>query len=114
MMKRGCFLISICFSWIFQVHESDYWIDTQSLMAISAHHTTVYHPVIAFSYQTNNGNYRPKFITAGYPRKLYFQISCVFPVQPQIFPVPIFIICDYNIHKTMLADLFSLASEKKN
>ena len=32
----------------------------------------------------------------------------VFPVQPQIFPVPNYVICDYYIHKTDLADLSSL------
>ena len=32
---------------------------------------------------------------------------CVFPVRPQIFPVPIYMICDYYIHKTNLADLSS-------
>ena len=45
----------------------------------------------------------------GYPLKLYFQIPCVFPVfslsKPQIFPVPIYIICEYYIHRTDLADL---------
>ena len=30
---------------------------------------------------------------------------CVFPIQLQIFPVPIYVICDYYIHKTDLADL---------
>ena len=48
-----------------------------------------------------------KWHYTGYPLKLYFQIPCVFPVQPQIFPVPIYIICDYYIHKTDLADLSS-------
>ena len=43
----------------------------------------------------------------GYPLKLYFQIPCVFPVRPQIFPVPIYIMCEYYIHRTDLADLFS-------
>ena len=33
---------------------------------------------------------------------------CLFPVQPQMFPVPIYIICDYYIHKTDLANLSSL------
>ena len=37
---------------------------------------------------------------SGYPLKFYFQIPCVFPVRPQIFPVPIYVICDYYIHKT--------------
>ena len=31
----------------------------------------------------------------------------VFPVQPQIFPVPIYVTCDYYINKTDLADLSS-------
>ena len=35
--------------------------------------------------------------------------SQFFPVQPQIFPVPIYIICDYYIHKADLADLSSFA-----
>ena len=43
----------------------------------------------------------------GYPLKLYFQIPCVFPVRPQIFPVPIYIICEYNIHRNDLVDLSS-------
>ena len=54
----------------------------------------------------------------GYPLKLHFQIPCffpvrrqIFPVRRQIFPVPIYVICDYYIHKTDLADLSSL---KKN
>ena len=33
---------------------------------------------------------------------------CLFPVQHQIFPVPIYVICDYYMHKTDLADLSSL------
>ena len=44
---------------------------------------------------------------SGYPLKLYFQIPCVFPVRPQVFPVPIYIICAYYIYKTDLADLSS-------
>ena len=40
--------------------------------------------------------------------RVVFQIPCVFPVRPQIFPVPIYIICDYYIHKTDLAELCSL------
>ena len=44
---------------------------------------------------------------SGYPLKLYFQIPCVFPVRLQIFPVPIYIICEYYIHRTDLADLSS-------
>ena len=43
----------------------------------------------------------------GYPLELYFQIPCVFPVRTHIFPGPIYIICDYYIHKTDLADLSS-------
>ena len=42
---------------------------------------------------------------SGYPLKLHFQIPCVFPVQLHIFPVPIYVICDYYIDKTDLADL---------
>ena len=48
---------------------------------------------------------------SGYPLKLYFQIHCVFPVQLQIFPVPIYIICDYYIIK--LSWQMYPASEKK-
>ena len=36
---------------------------------------------------------------------------CVFPVHPQIFPVPINVTCDYYIHRT---DLSELSSFKKN
>ena len=43
----------------------------------------------------------------GYPLKLHFQILCVFPVWQQIFPETIYVICDYYIHKTDLADLSS-------
>ena len=32
---------------------------------------------------------------------------CFFPVQWQIFPVPIYVICDYYTHKTDLTDLSS-------
>ena len=49
---------------------------------------------------------------AGFPLKLYFKIPCVFPVQSQMFPVPICIICDYYINETDLADLFN--SWRKN
>ena len=45
--------------------------------------------------------------TAGYPLKLRFQIPHVFLVRPQISAVPIYIIRDYYIHKTDLADLSS-------
>ena len=34
---------------------------------------------------------------AGYPLKFHFQIPCVFPVRPQIFPVSIYVICDYYV-----------------
>ena len=54
---------------------------------------------------------------SGYPLKLYFQIPCIFPVffpvRPQIFPVPIYTICDYYIHKTDLADLSSFWKKKR-
>ena len=43
----------------------------------------------------------------GYPLKLHFQIPCVFPVRPKIFPVPIYINCDYYINKTDLTDVSS-------
>ena len=36
---------------------------------------------------------------------------CFFPVRRQIFPVPIYVICDYYIHKTDLADLSSLITK---
>ena len=49
----------------------------------------------------------------GYPLKLYFQIPCVFPVRPQIFQVPIYVICEYYIHRTDLADLSSQLLGKK-
>ena len=41
---------------------------------------------------------------AEYPLKLQIQILCVFPVQPHIFAVPLYVICDYYIHKTDLID----------
>ena len=47
---------------------------------------------------------------SGYPFKLLFQIPCIFPVQRQIFPVTNYVICDYYIHKTDLADLSSFKS----
>ena len=40
----------------------------------------------------------------GYPLKLHFQISCVFPVF-SLSDVPIYMICYYNMYKTDLADL---------
>ena len=43
--------------------------------------------------------------------KLHFQIPCVFPVRLQMFPVQIYVICNYYIHKTDLADSSSF---KKN
>ena len=36
-------------------------------------------------------------VLSGYPLKLHFQIPCFFPVQRQICPVPIYVICDYHI-----------------
>ena len=43
------------------------------------------------------------------PTQIVFSNSlcfpCVFPVQSKIFPVPIYIICDYYIDETDLADL---------
>ena len=54
---------------------------------------------------------------SGSPLKLYFQIPCIFPVfvplPPQIVPVPIYMICDYYIHKTDLADISTAASSNK-
>ena len=55
----------------------------------------------------NHVGWRTAELEAGYPLKLYFQIPCVFPVQQQISPVPIYIICDYYMHKIDLADLSS-------
>ena len=52
----------------------------------------------------------PYIYLSGYPLKFHFQIPCVFPVfsvRLQIFPVAIYVICDYYIHKTDLADLSS-------
>ena len=49
---------------------------------------------------------------AGYPLKLHFQIPCVFPVRPQIVPVPIYVTCDYYIHKTDLSDLSRFKKKK--
>ena len=54
------------------------------------------------------------YTCTGYPLKLYFQIPCVFPVQSQIFPVPIYIICDYYIDETDLADLSNFWGKKGN
>ena len=51
-------------------------------------------------------------VIPGYPLKLYFQIPCVFPVRPHIFPVPIYIICECYIHRTDLADLSSFWENK--
>ena len=50
---------------------------------------------------------------AGYPLKFHFQILCVFPVRPQILPVPIYVICDYYIHKTDSADLSNSKNKLK-
>ena len=41
-------------------------------------------------------------------------VPCVFPVQPEIFPVPIYVICEYYIHKTDLPDLSTLKKIFKN
>ena len=46
-------------------------------------------------------------LLTGYPLKMYFQIPLVFPVWLQFFPVPNYIICEYYIHRTDLADLSS-------
>ena len=56
---------------------------------------------------TTNPRGKLSLYVSGYPRKLHFQIPCVFPVWRQIFPVPMCVICDYYIHKTDLADLSS-------
>ena len=42
-----------------------------------------------------------------YPLKLYFQnhcFPCFFPVRQQILPMPIYVICDFHMHKTDLPD----------
>ena len=51
----------------------------------------------------------PIFVSklSGYPLRLHFQIP-VFPAWLQISPVPIYVICDYYINKTDLADLSGL------
>ena len=48
----------------------------------------------------------------GYPLILYFQIPCVFPVQPQIFPVPISIICDCYIYTKLTWQTFPASGKK--
>ena len=55
----------------------------------------------------------PDVTSAGCPLKLHFQIPCVFPVRPQVFPEPVHLICDYYIHKTELADLSSLTRNQE-
>ena len=50
---------------------------------------------------------RHGFTKTGYPLKLHLQIPCGFPVWPQIFSVPIYMMCDHHIHKTDLADFSS-------
>ena len=50
--------------------------------------------------QTAKDNYETE-----YPLELCFQIPCFFNVRPQIFPMPIYVIGDYNRHKTDFADL---------
>ena len=42
----------------------------------------------------------------GYPLELHFKIPCVFPVWPQIFPVPIYMICDYYIYAKLTSEIF--------
>ena len=51
---------------------------------------------------------------SGYLLKLYFQIPCVFPVRPQIFPVPIYIMCEYYIHRTDLSSFWEKNEKKKS
>ena len=50
------------------------------------------------------------------PTQIVFSNSlcfpCVFPVQLLIFPVTIYLICDYYIHKTDLVDLSSFWEKK--
>ena len=47
-----------------------------------------------------------------YPLKLYFKIPCVFPVQSQIFPVPIYIICEYYIHTKLTCRPIQILEKK--
>ena len=53
----------------------------------------------------------------GSPLKLYFQIPYAFPVFPlvrlQIFPVPIYVICHFYIHKTDSAGISSFFKDFK-
>ena len=58
-------------------------------------------------------NFKTLPTPAGYPLELHFQIPCVFPLRLQVFPVPIYVICDYYIHKTNLADLSSFKENLK-
>ena len=37
-------------------------------------------------------------VSPGYPLKLHFQIPFVFPIRLQIFPVLIYVICDYTTY----------------
>ena len=50
----------------------------------------------------------------GYPLKLYFQIPCFFPVQRQIVPVQIYIICDYNITFSQQIWQYPISLESRN
>ena len=34
----------------------------------------------------------------GFPLNLHFHIPCIFPVHPQMFPLPIYVIYDYNTY----------------
>ena len=54
-----------------------------------------------------NGSGPLKSTRQGTHSNCIFKFPVFFPVQPQIFPVPISIICNYYIHKTDLADLSS-------
>ena len=52
---------------------------------------------------------------SGYPLKLHFQIPCVFlvfpPVRRQIFPVTIYLICDYYIHTKLTWQTYQAAKK---
>ena len=48
----------------------------------------------------------------GYPLILYFRIPCVFPVQPQIFPVPLSIICDCYINTKLTWQTYAASGKK--
>ena len=54
----------------------------------------------------------PRGRGAGYPLKFHFQIPPFSPFDHK-FAVPIYVICDYYIHKTDLADSSTFKKKKK-